>query len=162
MFEKGRLCTKIAGRDAMKKCVIIKVIDDKFVMIDGQTRRRKCNIKHIEPSNKVLKIGENADHAEVKKILKKEKIEVVDTKPKNKKTTKPNTKRKTKKVSKNHQKNHSLHVVFLHSLSVGFETGFCFFILTVKKEEFKVEKKSLISCVITVIKFEKRERNILY
>ena len=41
MIEVGRLCVKIAGRDAGKKCVITELIDEKLVMIDGETRRRK-------------------------------------------------------------------------------------------------------------------------
>ena len=49
MFEIGRLCVKIAGRDAGLKCLVVEVIDDNYVLIDGQTRRRKCNIKHLEP-----------------------------------------------------------------------------------------------------------------
>ena len=30
MMEVGRLCLKIAGRDAGMKCVIVEVIDDNF------------------------------------------------------------------------------------------------------------------------------------
>jgi len=43
----GRICVKTAGRDAGLKCVIVDVLDDKFVLIDGETRRRKCNILHL-------------------------------------------------------------------------------------------------------------------
>jgi len=112
MYEIGRLCVKIAGRDANKKCVIIEVLDDVYVMIDGQTRRRKCNIIHLEPLDKVLKIKKGASHTEVKSVLKKEKIEVVDTKPKKakekpvkgkvaeKKETKKAEKKETKKEEK--------------------------------------------------------------
>ena len=103
MYEIGRLCVKLAGRDARMKCVIIEVLDNNYVMIDGQTRRRKCNINHLEPLDKVLKIKKNATHSEVKTALKKEKIEVIDTKPKKakeqpkpKKTAKPK-KTETKK-----------------------------------------------------------------
>jgi len=96
MFEKGRLCTKLVGRDANKKCVIIKVIDENFVFIDGQTRRRRCNIKHIEPSNKVLQIKLNADHQEVKRALKKENIIVVSKKSKQK--TSRQLKKRAKKL----------------------------------------------------------------
>lgn len=97
MYEIGRLCVKIAGRDARLKCVIIDVIDDTFVMIDGQTRRRKCNKVHIEPLDKVLKIKKNASHSEVVSALKKEGIEVVDTKPK-KATEKPKKQQKKKET----------------------------------------------------------------
>ena len=72
MYEIGRLCVKIAGRDANKKAVIIDKIDDKHVLIDGQVRRRKCNVKHLEPLGKVFEIGKNASHTKVKDIFKKE------------------------------------------------------------------------------------------
>ena len=67
MIEIGRVCIKTAGRDAAKKCVIIDILDNKFVLIDGETRRRKCNILHLEPLKDVIKIKKNASHDEVKK-----------------------------------------------------------------------------------------------
>lgn len=90
MYETGRLCVKIAGRDARQKCVIVEVLDDHFVMIDGQTRRRKCNIKHLEPLDKVLKIKKGASHSEVAAAFKKEGFEVTEkkSKPKKEKTAK--------------------------------------------------------------------------
>jgi len=42
MFEIGRLCVKIAGRDARKKAVIVEVLDGNFVMRDGEVRRRNA------------------------------------------------------------------------------------------------------------------------
>lgn len=82
MMDVGRLCVKIAGRDAGKKCVIIEVIDDKFVMVDGETRRRKCNVKHLEPLKEMLKISKGATHEAVKAEFKKLGIDIKDTKPK--------------------------------------------------------------------------------
>ena len=84
MFEIGRLCVKIAGRDARLKCVIIDVLDGKFVMIDGQTRRKRCNINHLDPTTKVLKIKKGASHEDVIDALKKEGIEVTERKTKSK------------------------------------------------------------------------------
>jgi len=75
MFDIGRVCTKIAGRDAGKKCVVIDNISDSVVMIDGQTRRRKCNVSHLEPSEDVAKVKKNASNKEVCDALKKLKIE---------------------------------------------------------------------------------------
>src|SRR3989338_9123688 len=69
MIEIGRLVVKIAGRDAGKKALIIDVIDDNYVMLDGETRRRKCNILHIEPLNQVVQIKKNASHEEISKAL---------------------------------------------------------------------------------------------
>ena len=57
IFEVGRVCIKVAGRDAGNKCVVIEVIDNNYVMIDGMTRRRKCNIVHLEPLKEIIKIN---------------------------------------------------------------------------------------------------------
>ncbi|MBI2654656.1 50S ribosomal protein L14e [Candidatus Woesearchaeota archaeon] len=94
MIEIGRLCVKIAGRDAGKKGVIVEILDDKYVLIDGETRRRKVNILHIEPLNQVIKIGKNASHEVVAKALDELGIKARFTKPKPK-TQKPKAKRKT-------------------------------------------------------------------
>lgn len=93
-IEIGRLCVKIAGRDAGKKAIIIDILDDKYVLIDGETRRRKCNILHLEPLNQVIKIKKNASHEDVSKVLKEIGIQSRETKPKQK-IEKPKKKRKT-------------------------------------------------------------------
>jgi large subunit ribosomal protein L14e len=69
MFEIGKTCLKIAGRDAGKLAVIIDVLDETYVMIDGEVRRRKCNIYHLEPLEKKVDIQKNASHADVLKAL---------------------------------------------------------------------------------------------
>ena len=94
MIEIGRLVVKTAGRDAGKKGVIIDILDDKFVLIDGETRRRKVNILHIEPLNQVIKIEKNASHNEVAKALDELGIKSRETKPKPA-TQRPRAKRKT-------------------------------------------------------------------
>jgi len=83
MFEIGRICVKIAGRDARLKCVVIDVMDKGYVLIDGQTRRRKCNTLHLEPLGQVIKIKKGASTKEVHDEFKKLKIEVKEQKPKN-------------------------------------------------------------------------------
>ena len=69
MIEIGRMCVKIAGRDAGQKCVVVDIIDDTFVRIDGQTRARKCNIRHLEPLAAKLEIAKGAGHEAVVKAL---------------------------------------------------------------------------------------------
>lgn len=69
IFAVGRVCVKLAGRDAGKKCVILNVNDDSSVLIDGQTRRRVCNVAHLEPTTQILEIAENADHESVIKAF---------------------------------------------------------------------------------------------
>jgi large subunit ribosomal protein L14e len=97
MIEIGRLCVKLAGRDAGKKCVVIEVLEENFVMIDGETRRRKCNIIHLEPLDEVLKVKEKASHADVTKAFKNLGIELKETK---KKEAKPRPRKVRKKKEK--------------------------------------------------------------
>ena len=94
MIEIGRLCVKTAGRDAGLKCIVVDILEDKFVLIDGETRRRKCNILHLEPLKDVIKIKKNASHDDVSKVLKELNIGARETKPKPK-TERPRKKRKT-------------------------------------------------------------------
>ncbi|MFC1691574.1 50S ribosomal protein L14e [Nanoarchaeota archaeon] len=72
MFEIGRLCKKIAGRDARRKCLIVDMIDENYALVDGNVRRRKCNLTHLEPLPQVIKIKKGASHDEVEKVLQKE------------------------------------------------------------------------------------------
>lgn len=95
MFEIGRLVVKIAGRDAGKYGIVIDILGNNFVMIEGQVRRRKCNIIHLEPLKDILKIKKGASFDEVSKVLKTLDIEAVKTKPKQK-TERPRQIRKQK------------------------------------------------------------------
>lgn len=100
MFEIGRLCVKLAGREAGKKCVIVDVMDDKFVVIDGDVRRKKCNIKHLEPLGQTLGITKGAAHEAVVKEFKSLGIELTEKKQKAAKAAKPVKQRKSKKEEK--------------------------------------------------------------
>jgi len=83
-METGRLCVKLAGRDAGNVAVVVYNIDNRFVLIDGNVRRRKCNIMHLEPLDEVLKIKKNASHSDIVSEFKKLKLETWNTKPKKK------------------------------------------------------------------------------
>ncbi|VVB80889.1 50S ribosomal protein L14e [uncultured archaeon] len=82
MFGIGRICVKIAGRDAGMKCVVVDVLDKNFVLIDGQTRRRKCNMSHLEPLAQKISIEKGASHEHIVAALKDVGIEVVERKTK--------------------------------------------------------------------------------
>src|SRR3989338_3153833 len=103
MIEIGRLCVKTAGRDAGLKCVIVDILGNKFVLIDGETRRRKCNILHLEPLKDVIKVKKNASHDEVKKEFEKLGLNARDTKPKQK-TQKPVKQKKKERPAKEQKK----------------------------------------------------------
>ncbi len=68
---------KVAGREAGRKCVIIDIIDENFVLVTGPksltgVKRRRVNIKHIEPLDKTLKIKRGASDEEVLKAIAEE------------------------------------------------------------------------------------------
>ncbi|MBW2990454.1 50S ribosomal protein L14e [Candidatus Woesearchaeota archaeon] len=95
MYQIGRVCIKIAGRDAGMTCVIIDVLDKNHVLIDGQTRRRKCNVKHLEPTSQTVKVTKNAPGTEIIRVFKTLNIDIKETKPK-KKAARPKRVRKKK------------------------------------------------------------------
>ena len=84
MIDVGRVCVKTAGRDAGKKCVIVDVLDDTYVLIDGQTRRKKVNMLHLEPTKDVVDLPKAATHEEVAMAFKKAGWDVKESKPRKK------------------------------------------------------------------------------
>ena len=103
MIEIGRIYVKTAGRDAGKKCVITEILDESYVMIDGQTRNKKCNVKHLEPLNQTVDIKQKPSHSEIVSAFSKLGLEIKESK--NKKTSKEkiNKPKKTKKVKQHQQ-----------------------------------------------------------
>ncbi len=97
MFEVGRVCMKIAGRDAGNYGVVVSNVDERTVIIDGQTRRRKCNILHLEPTEHNVKISPDAPHEKVVEVLKKLCIECKEKRNQAKQpTTRPKKQHKKK------------------------------------------------------------------
>ncbi len=71
-MEIGRVCIKIAGKEAGKLCVVVDKLDRNFVIIDSPyVKRRRCNIRHLEPTEHVIKISKGAKSKEVEEALKK-------------------------------------------------------------------------------------------
>ncbi len=96
MFEVGRWCVKTAGRDGGLQCIVVEKLDNGYVTIDGQTRRKKCNVLHLEPLDKISQIESGASHSEIVELFKDQGIvlEKVTSKPK---TQKPVQKRESVK-----------------------------------------------------------------
>ncbi|MBD3404905.1 MAG: 50S ribosomal protein L14e [Candidatus Lokiarchaeota archaeon] len=76
LYDIGRVCVKTMGREAGSYCVIVDLVEDDggFVMVTGpkhitSVRRRKCNIRHLEPLKKTIEIGKDASDEEVQKAL---------------------------------------------------------------------------------------------
>lgn len=98
-LEVGRLCIKTSGREAGSFCVVVDK-KDKFVVIDGRVKRRRCNINHLIALEQTIDIKKGAATPDVIKKLKAIKIEV---KQKKKKTPKPRP-RKQRKVKEKKEK----------------------------------------------------------
>lgn len=70
MIDIGRVCTKIAGREAGNKCIVVDVIDKNYVVVSGpNVKRRRCNIKHLELHPDVKKIEKDASDEKIKRLL---------------------------------------------------------------------------------------------
>lgn len=74
VIEVGRICVKTVGREAGRKCIVVNVINDNFALITGPkpisgVRRRRVNIKHIEPTPYKLNIVRGASDEEVAKAI---------------------------------------------------------------------------------------------
>jgi large subunit ribosomal protein L14e len=74
-IEVGRICVKLTGREAGRKCVIVDIIDKNFVLITGPknvtgVKRRRANINHIEPLQEKININRGASDEEVVEALK--------------------------------------------------------------------------------------------
>lgn len=70
VMEVGRVCVKLAGHEAGKVCVIVEVLDGTSVVISGPgVKRRRCNIAHLEPTDKKLDIQRGASDDEIKNKL---------------------------------------------------------------------------------------------
>lgn len=75
-IEPGKICVKISGREAGKRCVIVDVIDKNYVLVTGpptvnKVRRRKSNIKHIEITEDEIDIKRGAEDSEIAEALEK-------------------------------------------------------------------------------------------
>ncbi len=94
LFDVGRICVKIAGRDSGKKCVVVEQLDNTYVVVDGSTRRKKVNIRHLEPLAEIVSLKKGASHADVSKAFEKLGFPVWETK---KKAVPPRPQRRRKK-----------------------------------------------------------------
>ena len=102
MIEIGKLCVKLAGRDAGKECLIVDILDKnkQFVLIDGNTRRRKCNTNHLEILPQKADIKKGASHEEVVKALASLGVKVLPKAPPREKKAEAKPKEAPKKTKK--------------------------------------------------------------
>ena len=75
-IEVGRICVKITGREAGRKCIVVNIIDENFALITGPRKvsgikRRRVNISHIEPTEVKIDIIREAADEEIVQALTK-------------------------------------------------------------------------------------------
>ncbi|MGD8565740.1 MAG: 50S ribosomal protein L14e [Candidatus Bathyarchaeota archaeon] len=74
-LDIGRVCVKLTGREAGKRCIIVDRIDKNFVLITGPqdltgVKRRRSNINHLEPLEEKIKIKRGASDETIIEVLK--------------------------------------------------------------------------------------------
>jgi len=76
-IDIGRICVKLTGREAGKKCIVVDVVDKNFVLVTGPkqlngVKRRRVNINHIEPTEHRVNIRRGEVDEELLKALDEE------------------------------------------------------------------------------------------
>jgi len=82
--DVGRICVKLTGREAGKKCIIVDVVDRNFVLVTGPkqvngVKRRRVNLNHIEPTERRVNIRRGESDEEVVKALDEETLAYLRT-----------------------------------------------------------------------------------
>jgi len=71
VFEVGRLVIKVSGRDAGRLGVVVKELDENYVVVSGPKKltglrdNRKVNKKHLRPLEIKIEISENPSEDEL-------------------------------------------------------------------------------------------------
>jgi len=73
-IDVGRICVKTVGRDAGKNCIIVDILDKNFVLVTGPeeltgVRRRRVNVRHLQPTSEQIKLKRGATDEEVMAAL---------------------------------------------------------------------------------------------
>ena len=77
-IEIGSIYIKTSGREKGKRCVIVDFVDKNFVVVTGPpqitgVKRKRVNLKHLSPTEEVIKIQKGASDKEVEQVLTKGK-----------------------------------------------------------------------------------------
>lgn len=76
-IDVGRICVKLVGREAGKKCIIVDVVDKNFVLVTGPkqlngVKRRRVNVNHVEITERKVNIKRGESDEELAKALDEE------------------------------------------------------------------------------------------
>jgi large subunit ribosomal protein L14e len=70
-IDIGRVCRKTQGREKGEICVIVDLVDRNYVVVAGaNVKRRRVNMDHIFPLDKIVDIQREATDEEVLGALK--------------------------------------------------------------------------------------------
>ncbi len=97
----GFVGTKLLGREAGNTLVIVDQEKEGYVIVDGNVKRRRCNLKHLYLSTKKLEINKGDSTDKVQEAMKKENLEVLsrkESKPSKEKPIKKSKQREKKPV----------------------------------------------------------------
>lgn len=69
-MEIGQVCVKTVGKEKGKYCVVVKKVDENFVIVSGPkaltgVKRRRANVIHLQPLQYKLEIKEDASDEEL-------------------------------------------------------------------------------------------------
>ncbi len=74
IVQVGSICIKNKGREKGSKCVIVDIVDNKYVLVTGPkkitgVKRRRANILHLDLTDKSIEVSKGASDEEVEKKL---------------------------------------------------------------------------------------------
>ncbi len=71
-LEIGTVCVKLAGRTAGQKVVVLELDKKKsFATIIGEKiKKKQCNLKHLMPLDKIIKVSKSTTQKDIAKLLK--------------------------------------------------------------------------------------------
>ena len=77
-LDVGRICIKKTGRERGKKCLIVDLVDENFVIISGPqsitgVRRRRSNVNHVQVTDEIVNFKKGASDEDIVKAVEKAK-----------------------------------------------------------------------------------------
>jgi len=72
-LETGSVCVKTAGRKANEKVIVLEMDKEKHyaTVIGPNVKKKKCNLRHLIPTGRIVKAGKNVSQKELENLLEK-------------------------------------------------------------------------------------------
>lgn len=80
LYDTGRICVKTVGRESGSYCVVVEQDEGRYVVVTGPkrlsgVRRRRVNVRHLEPLEVKIEIKDGASDEEVENAIKEAGLE---------------------------------------------------------------------------------------